>query len=496
MSDAALRTSMRLSLRAPAGSHDLVVEPLAAAGDLLVPVVVAGLGLDAGHGAALLTRDGRVLDPATPLIDQGVQDGDLLVVAPTGSASGSRRRSGRLRRRSTDADTQQASRPRLGLRARQVLFAVGALGVLAAAALAVLSGGTTGTSSGDSDGALAAPLLLLALSAVGAIAAPATRVGDAVRILAPVTGGLAVLALVIGPEPGAALLAVTAAGVLAAVLAAAARATGRGGRAPLLALLVIASVLAALACLTLVRGAPGYVPWALLAGAVLPVVRLLPTQLVDFPDEMLLEIDRLSVSAWSARDHGAVGGGARARRRRRRIRKREVMGVVERSQQMYSWGTALVAAGGAVAAVVVAASAVALSGSPASRPVGGEGWWLQQLGALGLLACLAVGQALGARPVRDVVARTALRASAAVCAVAFVWVLLAHASATVRFVAALTLAVAGLVALVVSLAVGRDWRSVRWARVADLLEGAAVVLSMPAGLLAAGFVEQVRQLVS
>jgi hypothetical protein len=484
---------MRLTLRAPAGSHDLVVEPLSAAGDLLVPVVVAGLGLDAGQGAALLTRDGRVLDPATPLLDQGVQDGDLLVVAPTGLAPGSRRRSGRLRRRSTDADTQQAPRPRLGLRARQVLFGVGALGLLGAAALAVVSAGAS--QSTVSGGAFAVPLLLLVLSAAGAIAAPATRVGDAVRILAPVTGGLGVLALVVGPEPGAALLAVTAAGVLAAVLAAAGRATGRGGGAPLLALLVIASVLAALACLTLVRGAPGYVPWALLAGAVLPVVRLLPTQLVDFPDEMLLEIDRLSVSAWSARDHGAIGGGGRARRRRR-IRRREVVGVVERSQQLYSSGTALVAAGGAVAAVVVAASAVALSGSPASRPVGGEGWWLQNLGALGLLACLAIGQALGARPVRDVLARTALRSSAAVCAVAFVWVLLADASVTVTFVAALTLAVAGLVALVVSLAVGRDWRSVRWARVADLLEGAAVVLSMPAGLLAAGFVEQVRQLVS
>jgi hypothetical protein len=98
--------------------------------------------------------------------------------------------------------------------------------------------------------------------------------------------------------------------------------------------------------------------------------------------------------------------------------------------------------------------------------------------------------------VRDALARTALRASAAVCAVAFAWVLLAQASVTVRYAAALTLAAAGLVALVVSLAVGRDWRSVRWARVADMLEGAAVVLALPAGLVAAGFVEQVRQLVS
>jgi len=141
-------------------------------------------------------------------------------------------------------------------------------------------------------------------------------------------------------------------------------------------------------------------------------------------------------------------------------------------------------------------STVALAGSPAAQAAGGEGWWLQHGGAVALLVCLAVGQALVARPVRDASARIALRVSAAVCGLALAWVLLAEAGATARLAAALSIAAAGVVALAVSLALGRDWRSVRWARFADLLEGTAVVLSMPAGLVAAGLVEQVRQLVS
>jgi hypothetical protein len=59
-----------------------------------------------------------------------------------------------------------------------------------------------------------------------------------------------------------------------------------------------------------------------------------------------------------------------------------------------------------------------------------------------------------------------------------------------------SLASAGLLVVVAAVALGRGWQSVYWGRVGDLLEALAVGLALPAGLLAAGVVEFVRQMVS
>ena len=56
------------------------------------------------------------------------------------------------------------------------------------------------------------------------------------------------------------------------------------------------------------------------------------------------------------------------------------------------------------------------------------------------------------------------------------------------------LAVGGLAAVLVAHAFGHGWRSVRWGRVADALEGLCVALAAPAALLAAGGGEWFRQL--
>ena len=457
-----MQPRVRVTLQGPLGRLDLVVDPYTLGRELLsgdvLDAVLPGGGAGAPVHAALLTRAGSVVDPQRPLEDAGVDDGDVLVVVATRQRERRRRRSG-----GGEGDGGPA---RLPAPPRRGLLAGGALALTGAAAVAL----------GLAPGARPPfALTLLALAAGGAVLAPSTRQGDAVRLLSPLLGALAVVLLVADGEPGSLLLALCAGGVAAAVLAAAARAGGRGTDEPLVVWVVVGTVAAVVFGACLLAGTDERVGWCVLGALALPVVRLLPASVIDVPDTLLLELDRLSVTAWSAHAPGRRG------RARRRLRTGDVLPTIGHGQRLHLAGTVAAAVVAAVAGVVVVLRPTPDGLAAYGMPV--------------LVACLAAGQALCARAVRDPRSRVSLLASASVLALALAFSVLTGAgTSTVRLLAG-CLVVVALLVVFASSALGRGWSSVRWARTGDVLEGLAVVLVLPAALVAAGGVEWFRQLV-
>jgi hypothetical protein len=456
MVETVIPASLRVTVLGPGGEVDLAVAPGALARDLLVTDVLD----DAAAAPTLATAAGALLDPERRLDDQGVEDGALIVVLP--EAATGRATSRRARR------TETAVAPAGG----RLLAAAPRWGLLAGGLLALV--GAAAVAGGPRPVGVPVALLLAALAAVAV--PPRTALLTAVRTAAPALAALGVWLLVGAEGPGRPLLAATAAAVAAALAAAAARATG-GGDEPLLVELLAGCAVAAGCALGLVLGAPGTAVACLAAGAILPLVRLLPSSVVDVPDDVLLELDRLSVTAWSARDSRAG-----ARRRRVRLRQDDVAGTVGRGRRLLrAWS------------VAAAAATAALSlGLAATEHVG----WARA-GVPVLLACLAAGLPLVARGLRERLPRVALLLGGLVAGTATAALLLTRLDDGPWAVAVpCALAVAGVGAAVAGAALGRGWRSVRWARFADGVEALAVVLVLPAALVAAGAVEWVRALVA
>lgn len=458
-SDSAVGQLVRVTLQGPSGHHDLVVSPGTRASELVVPVVAALLGDLTRSAPAVLTRSGSVLDPRRAIADQGVRDGDVLVVVPT------RTRTRTRARRTVDSVRR---RPVAGDHATWLLWCTGAACLLLAlGALAAV----------DDDSGRWVLVLALAGCGLGSVLAPVGARADAARVLLPVGGGLAVLLLEVDDAPGGRLLALTAACVVTAILVAAARATDRGPDEPLLVLLVVSVVAGLLFMAVLLAGGPEVVVWSVAVGLALPVVRLVPGAVVDVPDTVLLELDRLSVTAWSARDQGRG-------RARMRLRAQDVARTVERGQWLHACAVVGACVLAAVGSVVLVAGHPAAGLAPAGRQV--------------LVAVTALGLALVSRTVRGRVPKVALLLAAGVCASSSAAQVLASGALPdgIGGVAATAaLGVLGLLLCLVAAAFGAGWRSVRWARVADGVEGLCVALAAPAALVAAGAVEWFRQLV-
>lgn len=434
---------LALSVHGPVGVLDLLVPSGASASDVALEYAEqSGLG----SVPLLLDRLGRPLSPETPLADAGVGSGDLLVA------------------------TTEPHRPVLdGARERLPRSGgqppPGALSVLwfcVASATAVLAGWFAARSTSGTLHQVAVALLVLA--AVAGVL-PVGRLAAHRVVVAPVFAGAAAFAVAWDPHPARLPTVLGVSALVAAVAAAIARALDRRTEEALRVWIAVGvGCFLATAAAALLGLAP-QVAWGVLLLAALLASRFVPGFAIDVPDHLLIDLERLAVTAWSARDRPA------GRRGRAVVPEAAVAAVAER-------GTRIVTAY-SVAILVVAGVSAPLLLVTATLPV-------DRIGARCLVFFCGGGLLLAGRSYRHVAARALLRAAGLACWTALAVVVLPHASGTTATVLA-AVAIAGAALLVVvAVATGRGWRSAWWSRraeVAEALCGSAAVATL---LVAAG----------
>ena len=204
--------------------------------------------------------------------------------------------------------------------------------------------------------------------------------------------------------------------------------------------------------------------------------RSVPAYAVDVPDQMLIDLEKLAVTAWSARDRTT------GRRGRMIIPEAGVRDLISRG------ATIVNAACVAILAVVV----VAVPGLLATATLD-----LDRIGAAALVFFAGGGLLLAARSYRHVLARSLLRISGLYAwAGAGRWpACWTHPSAPSGTSSARVLALAAAV-LLAAVATGRGWRSVWWARRAEIGESLCGAFAVASLVVAAGLFRHLWELTS
>ena len=454
MSAGIVSATIRVTVLGDAGRADLAVPTWIDVATLATSYAEA---VGATGVPALATTSGVRLDGDRSVDQVGLRHGDVVVAlahevspAPAGGTAGNgvRRPGG------------HAVQPVL-------LLLAGLAGLGAAGALA--GSGATGV---PRVAGLALLLLCALLTAVplGRARASTARVRSATS---PAFGAGAGFVAAYSGAPGGLLLGLAVAALAAAVFAAVARTFLDPDQDELAEVwLVVAGAVAVLALVMLLAGGSLVGLWSVLFAAAVVGARLLPYTVVDVPDQALLDLDRLAVTAWSARERPRG-----SRRRRTMVRFDGVAALVRR-------GLRLVAAGTVVIAVVVATTGPLLT-LEAGRDLAG-------MSALVMVGLGAGALALVARSFRSALPRVALRLSAT-STLAFLGLDVLHEfGRTTDWVVFAAGAVAALLVTMAGVSIGRGWRSVWWARVADLVEGLSIVCVVAAVPLASGFFDAVR----
>ena len=192
-------------------------------------------------------------------------------------------------------------------------------------------------------------------------------------------------------EPGVHLLPAIlgAAGMSAAVVAGIGRALSVEGDE--LSAVWIASGLTVFACCSLpaLMGWDARVAWTLLVFGSMMAARFAPSLAIDVPDEALLDLDRLAVTAWSARD-----GGRKGRRGRLVVAADAMERLVHRASRIVTGASA------AILVTVVVASPLLLHTATID---------LDRIGARCLVFFAGCSLLLAARSYRHAAARGLLR---------------------------------------------------------------------------------------
>lgn len=429
--------------------------------DLLVPLgaSAADVAREYAHASgapevpALRTRTGRLLQPGSSLASAGVGAGDVLVAPSPTRAPSPQPGHESLARRPADDEA-----PLLWF------LAAGVLGVLAGAVGA-------GTSSGALH--LVTVDLLFVAALVGVL--PVGRFVDERAVTAPVFFAAGTYALVWEPGPERLPVAFGVAALAAAVGGAVGRALGSGPRLVQNVWIISGLTVFAVSALALLAGAPPTVTWSTLLVLAMLAARSVPGLAVDVPDQMLIDLEKLAITAWSARDrpHG--------RRGRIMIRPAAVSELLAR-------GAHVVNAAAAAVLVVVAVATPALLDTAV--------YDLDRPGARFLLFFVGASILLAARSYRHRPARVLLRSAGVVAWAWLTGALLTGASPGVLVWAVLgSLALASVVT-VAAVATGRGWRSVWWARRAEIAETLVGVFGVASVVMASGLFRQIWELKS
>ncbi|MCH1869072.1 hypothetical protein [Nocardioides sp. CFH 31398] len=444
--------TLALSIHGPTGVLDLVV-PDGATGVDVAREYARAAGLETlPH---LWSAVGHALPADRALSSVGVEAGDL-VVATTG-----------------DGEEARTPAPLVGRGAERVRPGrLSALWFALAGLLGLLAGWWAGQ-SGPGTTATAVAAVLGATALLGA--APVGQLSGQRAVAAPAFGAGAALAVVFSPGEERLPMVLGTAALAAAVVAAVARSWRDERDEALRVWMVAGSAAFVLAGTAAVLGARPAVVWSLLLLVAMLAARFVPSMAVDVPDQVLLDLDRLAVTAWSARDT------RRGRRSSMIVTAEAMAGLVDRGSRLVTAAAAAVAVTAVVAAPMLLATATLE---------------LDRIGAWVQVFLTGAALLLAARSYRHRAAQTLLRVAGLACWASLTAVGLALMGDRVLLVGGVLVALAGGGCAVVAVATGRGWRSLWWSRRAEQSEAFAGALALAAVLVATGLFRFLWELTS
>ncbi len=433
--------TIAVSIHGPAGVLDLSVPRGASASDLAREYAEqSGLG----SAPLLYSRSGQPLRPDLALDEAGVGTGDVLVATTS---------------------VHRPAPPRPSARPHEVVRAPGPLAITCfwvAGALALLAGWTGSRAEAPGLQHVTVGLLLVSV-ALGVL--PWGRFADQRVLVAPVFAAAAAFVLLSDPAPERLPLVLGMASLAAAVVAAVGRALADVPDQGLVVWMVAGCGWFLAAGAGALLGLSAAVVWSVVVVISVLAARFVPLYAVDVADQYLIDLDRLAVTAWSARERPP------GRRGRIVVPPSLVSDVAASAQRT------MTAASVAVAASVVLASSLLLA------TVEPE---FDRIGVRCLVFFAGAALLLTARSHRHAGPRVLLRLAGLAS-----WTLLAAELLTVmtepRRAALLGVAIAlGSVLVLVAVMTGRGWRSVWWARRAEVAEGFSAAAAIASVVVSTG----------
>jgi len=420
--------------------------------------VLATIGIEfAADRVAVLDDDGHRLDPALPAerLDDGAALSivDLVVAAPAADR------------------TRAAGAPAVAPLPASIGWLLAALGLILAAinllvpdaidpvmrvTLVALSGG----------GAVAGAALW-ALRARSPQPSAAPVLGA--LVLAFAAGTLAVPRLPAASSQASVFIGLAFAAVLAVLLSV--LLSQPVPRAQTGVAAIVLSSLAVLWGLAIVLDVATWAPASVALGAVPVVLRALPNMLLDVPPGAFIDFDRFQSLRTSVRETLPTSVLT--------VSTDAAHALVDRAVARLVTATLL------LCGLAAAAAPWALVAAGADDPI-------MRAGRLGLGCCVVIALVLGSRRSSDPLLQWVPRVAAAIIAGVGLWNIAPHTGAFVLTIAAGVALIAGIGAGFIVVPAGRGASSLFWSRLGDAIEGTAVVLAVPAGLLSAGIIEILR----
>lgn len=432
--------SLAVSIHGPAGVVDLLVPPGAQAVDLAREYAEQS-GLSSIP--LIYSLAGSPMRPDLPLDAAGVQSGDVLVAA-----------TGVHREARSEGEKAAPLLPRDAAGA--------AVWFTAAGVLAVLAGWFAAQSPADIRRTVAEVLVLA--SFVGVL--PWGQLAGRRVLVAPAFAAAGALALVWSPVPERLPVLLGIAALAGAVAASVGRSLAPGLDEGLRVWIVAgAAVFLVAGGLTLAGFGPPVAYGVLVVLSVL-AARFVPMLAIDVPDHYLLDLERLAVNAWSAREQPS------GRRGRTLVQPQLVADVAARGAR------------------VVTASCAAIA------VLAGLGSWLllrvttehiDRIGARFLTFFAGAAILLAARSYRHAAARALLRLGGLVTWAVLAGDLLVTGEHDVRRLSfALACVAVGAALVVAAVATGRGWRSAWWSRRAEVAEGLCAAAALASLVVSCG----------
>lgn len=444
--------SLALSVHGPRGVLDLLVPTGAAAAD-----VAGEYARQSGMSVVptLCSRVGRLIDPDLPLGEAGIRSGELLIATDQVIPAAQR------------AADRRTSRPR-----HRSVSPLATVAIVIATALALLAGWCAATVSSDRERLVTVGVLVVA-TLIGVL--PIGRHSRERVLAAPGFAAAAAFVLVWDPVPERWPMVAGLCALTAALAAAVGRSLGRAADEALQVWIVAGAAVFTLTGLAALAGAPPRLSWSLLLLISLLAARFVPAYAVEVPDQYLIDLERLAVTAWSARERG---GG---KRRRSVVPSGDVAVVAERGTRILTAASAAILVVGAVASPLLLMSA--------TLPI-------DRIGARCLVGFTGAGLLLAARSYRHAAARALLRLAGIACGVAVLVAVLDLMDPRELWTLAVSAVLVAAALIVVAVAVGRGWRSAWWSRRAEVAEGLCGAFALASLVVAAGWFRQLWEVTS